>query len=374
MISDAKLPKTDMCISNGSDIVEKIAFNVDELVMKENCSVAVAATPKLLPMNSSELDNSSGSSTSPCSDELSTDDDESAHQRQRRRPSLVLPKVRHTIEAGFGFEQGSKNNMCTEPDSSHRSAKFDLSPEGLDNENEESPPFLAQDLVESDKSMDSSSRHEVSPQKPIFDRIKSTPALTEAPKLPLPRIKSTPARMQSQLRSCLKDSRSCTTNNSTRSVNSNDFSVHFGTITIREYERALADNPSVTDGPPIGLGWEYDPKEIFLSVDAYEEHKPTPRIKQEFLIPARVREEMLLHEWGHTLRDVRRATQESKEIRKRRERAQRTSKASERVCEFLEVSKRKWRRLKTRSSKQMEEEELWEQCTATSNDHDEPCS
>lgn len=166
------------------------------------------------------------------------------------------------------------------------------------------------------------------------------------------------------LRSCLKDSTCCTTNNSSRSVDSNDSSVHFGTITIREYERSLADNPSVTDGPPIGLGWDYDPQEVHLAVDAYEEHKPTPRIKEEFLMPARVREEMLLHEWGHTLRDVRRATQESKEIRKCRERAQHTNKVSERACELLEVSKRKWHRLKTRTTKEMEQEKLWKQSSA----------
>ena len=162
-------------------------------------------------------------------------------------------------------------------------------------------------------------------------------------------------------------------------MDSNDSSVHFGTITIREYERSLADNPSVTDGPPIGLGWNYDPQQVNLALDAYEEHKPTPRIKQEFLIPARVREEMLLHEWGHTLRDVRRATKESKEIRKHRERAQRTSMASERVCELLEGSKRKWHRLKTRTTKEMEQEELWKQSsgllsTTSNDDDDEPCS
>jgi hypothetical protein len=132
---------------------------------------------------------------------------------------------------------------------------------------------------------------------------------------------------------------------------SNASSVHFGTINIREYQRALVDNPAVTDGPPIGLGWDYDPQERNFDVDEYEDLKPTPRKREEFCIPPRVREEMLVHEWGHTLHDIRRASQEAKEIRLRRERTQHMSKQSEQVCELVESSMRKWHRLKTRTIK-----------------------
>ena len=31
--------------------------------------------------------------------------------------------------------------------------------------------------------------------------------------------------------------------------------VRFGTVQIREYNIAIADNPCVRGGPPIGLGW-----------------------------------------------------------------------------------------------------------------------
>ena len=201
----SEIPKSGMCLSNGGDdVAKKIPLNVEELVTKKNCSVGVIATTAMLH---NELDSSSGSSTAPCSDEFSTDDDESAHKTQRRRPSLVLQTVKHALEGGskglghhrFGFDNGNKSSSCTELDLSHRSAKFDLSPEESDDEKEESPPCLTQDVMDSVTSPMDSSRHQVSPQKPSFQRNKSTPTIKETSKKPpLPRIMSTPAMMQHQ--------------------------------------------------------------------------------------------------------------------------------------------------------------------------------
>jgi hypothetical protein len=156
------------------------------------------------------------------------------------------------------------------------------------------------------------------------------------------------------LRSCLKYKDS-SSSNSLSSQNS----VHFGTINIREYLRSITDNPSITEGPPIGIDWDYYTNETKVMVDEYEDLHPTRRTKDEFHMPARVREEMLIQEWGHTMRDIRQASAESKEIRHLREKALHTNKVSEKLTEVIESSRRKWHRLKTGTTKEMEQEKLW---------------
>jgi hypothetical protein len=69
-------------------------------------------------------------------------------------------------------------------------------------------------------------------------------------------------------------------------VQFDSISVHFHTIT-------LGDNPSVSEGPPIGIGWDAQAS-CTLSISEYEETKPIPRERQEMLIPSCVRESMLM--------------------------------------------------------------------------------
>ncbi|KAL7462344.1 hypothetical protein ACHAXS_002724 [Conticribra weissflogii] len=71
--------------------------------------------------------------------------------------------------------------------------------------------------------------------------------------------------------------------------------IRFDKIEMREYERTLSDNPSTTSGPPIGIGWKYDPSAtVVMDVDQYEVYKEKyARSKSELAIPARTRREML---------------------------------------------------------------------------------
>lgn len=293
---------------------------------------------------SSGLDGSIGS-TVVCSEDFLTDDDSS---HRPRRPSL-LNKVKEKLA-----RSKSDNSFLDIDTSHHKSYQLDLS-ERLDEDTdlEDTQETLVDgestSLAEEDKKRDDSTNddpHQVPDcrmqaplQKPALHRIKSTPIMSHI---------NPPHRRPS----CLKTSHSTTEDTSVKSTrsmastSSNASSVHFGTISIREYERSISDNPAVTEGPPIGLGWDYEEEKNF-PFDVYEEAKPTPRKKEEFLMPSRVREDILLNEWGHTLRDIRDASREAMEVRRRRERAQKSNKAAERVCELMEASKKKWRRLKT---------------------------
>eukprot|EP00571_Detonula_confervacea_P009108 CAMPEP_0172316166 /NCGR_PEP_ID=MMETSP1058-20130122/27491_1 /TAXON_ID=83371 /ORGANISM="Detonula confervacea, Strain CCMP 353" /LENGTH=420 /DNA_ID=CAMNT_0013030423 /DNA_START=30 /DNA_END=1292 /DNA_ORIENTATION=+ len=69
--------------------------------------------------------------------------------------------------------------------------------------------------------------------------------------------------------------------------------VSFARVNIREYERVLGDNPSVTSGPPLSIGWRYAPEPLSMKVDEYEAGKGDRRSSSEYLVPKAVRENML---------------------------------------------------------------------------------
>jgi len=49
--------------------------------------------------------------------------------------------------------------------------------------------------------------------------------------------------------------------------------VSFSHLQIRTYETILGDNPSCSSGPPLSLGWKYDPSHCTASIDEYEAHQ-----------------------------------------------------------------------------------------------------
>lgn len=138
-------------------------------------------------------------------------------------------------------------------------------------------------------------------------------------------------------------------------------SVSFGEVQFREYERALGDNPSVTSGPPLSIGWRYNEAGAF-SVDNYEEHKPDPRNKEELQMPQEIREKLLREQAGVTSSALQQVNREVNTVKRERKASRATvqTPALQTTAETIETVQRKLKRIVKGKSKEKEEEELWE--------------
>jgi len=88
---------------------------------------------------------------------------------------------------------------------------------------------------------------------------------------------------------------STSSSNSSRNknqTNQNQLRVIFDTIEIRSFAIVLGDNPSVTKGPPISIGWDYF-AQCELPLTKFERSRPPRRWKPQLKIPWDVRYEML---------------------------------------------------------------------------------
>lgn len=77
--------------------------------------------------------------------------------------------------------------------------------------------------------------------------------------------------------------------------------VTFERIDIREYNVALSENPSCSEGPPIELGWKFHDKQSVL-VEDFEEIRRSQRRRRlpELLLSERERRRLLVEQGGYT--------------------------------------------------------------------------
>eukprot|EP00978_Attheya_sp_CCMP212_P025654 scaffold82903_cov62-Attheya_sp.AAC.3 len=94
--------------------------------------------------------------------------------------------------------------------------------------------------------------------------------------------------------------------------------VSFHTIEIREYKRALGDNPAVSYGPPIGIDWQYNHTES-KTVDLYERERPPRGEWYEWYMTPDRRSQMLSEECGHSYQEIMQATNEADQRRRKRD-------------------------------------------------------
>ena len=97
--------------------------------------------------------------------------------------------------------------------------------------------------------------------------------------------------------------------------------VRFDSIRIRRYQVVLGDNPEVSVGPPISLGWNFSSIGP-IKVDAYEKHRNEKDRRQgnELVLPAFMRRQILLRNNLATAAEITDRVKEVKATQSQRDR------------------------------------------------------
>ncbi|KAL7518507.1 hypothetical protein ACHAWX_003327 [Stephanocyclus meneghinianus] len=149
---------------------------------------------------------------------------------------------------------------------------------------------------------------------------------------------------------------SSTGNTSARSIKR---TVSFSCVNIREHERIAGDNPCVTSGVPLSIGWR-SIQHPAIDLDLYEKNKGPSRDKIEMMVPADIRKDILRTEFGVSTRELNEAIKVVN-ISKRQRRHTVAVEHLEGWGEVLQSAKRKFGRLVKGTTTKKEENKLWDQ-------------
>lgn len=134
------------------------------------------------------------------------------------------------------------------------------------------------------------------------------------------------------------------TDETIRTQNSSSRGVKFSDIEIREYEMTASDNPGVSKGPGIGIGWKYVEMES-LSVELFEKHHPPRRSMKEIKVTTRERMDRL-RDSGYTQREIQQIVKQINIAKRKRQGTLDRMKlhtAHEKVSHFVHrLFKRRW--------------------------------
>lgn len=135
-----------------------------------------------------------------------------------------------------------------------------------------------------------------------------------------------------------------------------DNSVSFDRLQIRTYCRAVGDNPCVRSGAPVSLGWEYNVG-ANMSVDEYEQKRPSRRQGPQMVMPRLERERVLL-DHGFSRADLRDAVRSVTATKKKR--LQTVNNLNmQKMEEMFENTKRGLKNVFRNNSKKKENQKLW---------------
>ena len=107
------------------------------------------------------------------------------------------------------------------------------------------------------------------------------------------------------------------TTEKTRSTLKRNHCVGFATITIREYEQTIGDNPSVSYGPPISLDWEYQQLEP-VTLEHYEAHRAPRRTLRQMCMNYYTRRNVLTYKFGYSEEEVKQAAKQADKVKRGR--------------------------------------------------------
>lgn len=97
-----------------------------------------------------------------------------------------------------------------------------------------------------------------------------------------------------------------------------DTKVAFSTIEVRQYERILGDNPGVSSGPPLSIGWNYyEDSTICLPVDEFEYYHGSCGDQSEMVL-TRSERESILRDLGYHERDIAACIRKNYKLKKNR--------------------------------------------------------
>jgi len=120
--------------------------------------------------------------------------------------------------------------------------------------------------------------------------------------------------------------------------------VKFNVIEIREYDIIVGENPSVTSGPAISIGWNYyKERTTRVLLEEYEAFRGPRRSGAEMVLPVCVRIEILT-EHGFTMREIFEAMEDVARAKSRRNMTVTNMKFSK-LEEVMESAVRKTKRL-----------------------------
>ena len=142
--------------------------------------------------------------------------------------------------------------------------------------------------------------------------------------------------------------------------------VSFSKVQIRQYERTLGDNPSVSSGPALSLDWTYNTDTEILTIEDYEASRPERKTKVEMVVPRHLREKILKIDCGVSRAEMAACVREIQMVKDNR-RQTKNSLLSAKTQEKLENFTRSLGRfLGTRKSDAKEVEVLWQKANAKS--------
>ena len=118
------------------------------------------------------------------------------------------------------------------------------------------------------------------------------------------------------------------------SVQSGGSNVSFQKVCVREYPRCVGDNPSVTSGPALTIGWDPLTSRDF-SVDDYEKTRIGNKC---FKISAKHRSHILQNEWNVPSSHILQASIDSKCVRNQRMETIKQSKREKKIERVMETT------------------------------------